>query len=198
MKSFEQVIDFHGHACPGLALGYRVSALALKELGPRDVDEQIVAVVENDSCAVDAVQVMTGCTFGKGNLVFHDYGKQVYTFHHRPSGRSLRIAVHWTAPEETPGEKEAWDKYKGGQRSDEVQKVVHDRKSRKIKAVLDATDEELFGISWLEAAPPPTARIYPSLECGICGEKVMEPKARIMNGTTVCMPCMQKETEQRG
>jgi formylmethanofuran dehydrogenase subunit E len=80
MKTFEDIVEFHGHVCPGLALGYRVSMFALKELGERALDEELVAIVENNSCAVDAVQVITGCTFGKGNLIFKDYGKQVYTF----------------------------------------------------------------------------------------------------------------------
>nr|WP_279383444.1 FmdE family protein [Methanobacterium formicicum] len=25
---------------------------------------------------MDAIQVITGCTFGKGNLIFKDYGKK--------------------------------------------------------------------------------------------------------------------------
>ncbi|NIP44160.1 MAG: formylmethanofuran dehydrogenase, partial [candidate division Zixibacteria bacterium] len=86
---------------------------------------ELVAVVENDSCAVDAVQVLTGCTFGKGNLFFRDYGKQVYTFFRRPSGDFLRIAIDWTSPGETPEETAAWKKYMEGDRSDEVIRKVH-------------------------------------------------------------------------
>ena len=76
--TFEDTIKFHGHACPGLALGYRVANLALKELGLRARDEELVAIVENNSCAVDAIQFICGCTFGKGNLIFKDFGKQVF------------------------------------------------------------------------------------------------------------------------
>ena len=83
--TFAEVVSFHGHACPGLAFGYRVAEVALQELGDKAEDEELVAVVENNSCAVDAIQVMAGCTFGKGNLIFKDYGKQVYTFIRRPS-----------------------------------------------------------------------------------------------------------------
>jgi len=64
----EQTINFHGHSCPGLAIGIRASELALSQL-ERASDEEIVAVVETDMCAVDAVQFLTGCTFGKGNLI---------------------------------------------------------------------------------------------------------------------------------
>src|SRR5512147_320750 len=86
-------IQFHGHLCPGLALGYRVAKAALRELGAdRPQDEELVAVVENDSCAADAIQFITGCTFGKGNLIFRDYGKHVYTIFNRRSGRGVRIS----------------------------------------------------------------------------------------------------------
>ncbi len=194
MKTLDEVVEFHGHMCPGLAIGYRVSELALRELGPRAGDEEVVAVVENDSCAVDAVQLMTGCTFGKGNLVFRDYGKQVYTFVKRPSGEALRISVEWISPEETEEEKGAWDRYMKGDRSEEVLRVVHDRKSKKIRAVLDAADHELFRLSRPRVELPREARIYPSVRCGLCGEKVMEPRARLRDGKTVCLPCFGGET----
>src|SRR5512134_883344 len=100
MKTFDDVVDFHGHSCPGLALGFRVSIRAMKEFKNLPEDEELVAIAENDSCAVDAVQVMTGCTFGKGNLIFRNYGKQVYTFLKRSTGKSLRISVIWNKPKE--------------------------------------------------------------------------------------------------
>ena len=66
---------FHGHICPGLIIGYRAAKLAAKELDiRRDKDEELVAVVENDACGVDAIQWLLGCTIGKGNLIFHDQG----------------------------------------------------------------------------------------------------------------------------
>ncbi|HUL31410.1 MAG TPA: formylmethanofuran dehydrogenase subunit E family protein, partial [Thermodesulfobacteriota bacterium] len=55
----EKVIDFHGHWCPGLAIGIRAAELALKDIG-RASDEEIVAVVETDMCVVDAIQYLTG------------------------------------------------------------------------------------------------------------------------------------------
>ncbi len=189
MKTLDDMVEFHGHICPGLVLGYRVSMIALKEFDERAEDEELVAIVENNSCAVDAVQVMTGCTFGKGNLIFKDYGKQVYTFIKRPSGDGLRIAIIWESPPETEEEKKMWEKYMIGDRSDEVIRAVHDRKSRKIEAVLNAKDEELFNIRKEKMDLPEEAEIYPSLRCTICGEKVMEPRARIKNGKIVCLSC---------
>lgn len=192
MKSLEDVVRFHGHICPGLVLGCRVSMLALKELGERAQDEELVAIVENNSCAVDAVQEITGCTFGKGNLIFKDYGKQVYTFIKRPSGEGIRISVLWESPAETEEEKKMWERYMKGDHSDEVLKVVHARKSRKIQAILHAKDEELFNIKKGKMKLPQEAEIYPSIKCAICGEKVMEPRARVKDGKIVCIPCFEE------
>lgn len=191
MKKLDEVVEFHGHVCPGLVLGYRVSMLALKELGERAQDEELAAIVENNSCAVDAVQVITGCTFGKGNLIFRDYGKQVYTFIKRPSMEGVRISITWESPPETEEEKKMWKRYIRGDHSDEVLKAVHDRKSRKIDAILHARDEDILKFSKGKMELPGEAEIYPSLRCALCGEKVMEPRARIKNGKIVCIPCQE-------
>jgi formylmethanofuran dehydrogenase subunit E len=68
--SLTQVVAFHGHYCPGVTIGYRAALIALRELGvERAQDEELVALCENDACGVDAVQALTGCTLGKGNLI---------------------------------------------------------------------------------------------------------------------------------
>jgi len=191
MKTFEDVVEFHGHSCPGLALGYRASVFALKQLGNRAADEELVAIVENNSCAVDAVQVVTGCTFGKGNLIFRDYGKQVYTFIKRPSGEGIRISVDWKSPEETKEEKRMWERYMNGDQSEEVLKKVHNRKSKKIDIILNSDDEELFRVIRGKMDLPEEARIYKSLACAVCEEKMMEPRARVKDGQIVCIPCFE-------
>lgn len=195
MKSFEEVVGFHGHSCPGLALGYRVALAALKAMGMERMseDEELVAIVENDSCAVDAIQVVTGCTFGKGNLIYRDYGKQAYTFLKRPSGEALRISIDFNPPEETEEEKEMWRRYSKGDRSEDVLRAVHDRKARKTMAILEAPEPELLRIARVNVILPPEARIYQSLTCEVCGEKMAEPRARVKNGKIVCIPCFEKK-----
>ena len=90
---FEEAVKFHGHRCPGLALGYRAAGIAMEELhATRSGDEDLLAIVENDACGVDAIQYVTGCTIGKGNLIFRDFGKQVYTFINRSTGDAVRIS----------------------------------------------------------------------------------------------------------
>ena len=67
----------------------------------RSEDEEIVAIVENDACSADAVQVITGCTFGKGNFIHKDYGKMALTLLSRNTGRGVRILLH--SPATRPG-----------------------------------------------------------------------------------------------
>ncbi len=83
----DKTIAFHGHSCPGLAIGIRAAELALKEIG-KAPDEETVAVVETDMCGVDAIQYLTGCTYGKGNLIHKDYGKNAFTFYRRRDNKA--------------------------------------------------------------------------------------------------------------
>ncbi len=92
---YGDLVAFHGHSCPGLAMGYRMTKAALSFLSnSRSKDEEIVAITENDACGVDALQYLSGCTFGKGNLVFKDYGKQVFTLYNRKSKRGVWVALN--------------------------------------------------------------------------------------------------------
>jgi len=193
MKTFDDIVAFHGHACPGLALGYRVSQRCLREFKGRAEDEELVAIVENNSCSVDAVQVMTGCTFGKGNLIFRDYGKQVYTFIKRPSGNSVRISVDWQKPAESEEEKMIWELYMKGDRSRKVLDFVHNRKAEKIRHILEADEKKLLKVTKSKQDLPDEARIYPSMQCDKCKEKVMEPRARVRGGKIICIPCFMRE-----
>lgn len=191
MKTYGEVVEFHGHSCPGLALGYRVSLRVLREFKRRSEDEELVAIVENNSCAVDAVQVMTGCTFGKGNLIFRDFGKQVYTFLTRPSGKGIRISVDWKRPSETGEEKALWERYARGDRSKKVVQFVHNRKAAKVQHILDMDEKELMKVTRPKEKLPPQAEIYRSIICDSCGEKVAEPKVRIQDGKLLCIPCRE-------
>jgi formylmethanofuran dehydrogenase subunit E len=191
--NFNDAVKFHGHACPGLALGYRVAERALKEFGLRARDEELVAIVENNSCAVDAIQFFCGCTFGKGNLVFKDYGKQVYTFIKRPESEAIRIAVKWESPPEDPETAAMWDRYAAGDRSPEVTAAVQDRKALRMKGVLEVDDAELLEVKRISVQLPEPASIFKSITCAKCGEKVMEPRTREVDGQLLCIPCSEGE-----
>jgi len=86
-------VEFHGHICPGLIYGYRVAKEAMKLMNiGRSVDEEMVAICENDSCAVDALQVMLGTLAGKGNLIIKNFGKNAYTVLSRSKRQAYRFS----------------------------------------------------------------------------------------------------------
>jgi formylmethanofuran dehydrogenase subunit E len=169
----QRCVEFHGHFCPGLAIGYRAAAAGLGRLGvPRAEDEELIAIVENDSCAVDAVQVLTGCTFGKGNLFFRDYGKQVFTLALRPTGRGARVAL------------KPRDRQEGGP-------STQDREDG-ARWLLDAPAERIFDIREVTIFLPGEARIHESVPCDRCGEPVMASRTRTQGSQTLCIPCAKE------
>ena len=147
-----EAIQFHGHLCPGLALGYRVAKAALRELNAdRPQDEELVAVVENDSCAADAIQYVTGATFGKGNLIFRDYGKHVYTFYNRRTGKGVRIAEDFRGFENDARYGELSKRQRAGE---DVSREMEEFKMEKIAAILRADDKDFLKIEPASSPPP--------------------------------------------
>ncbi len=184
-------IQFHGHLCPGLALGYRVAKAALRELGAeRPHDEELVAVVENDSCAADAVQFITGCTFGKGNLIFHDYGKHVYTFFNRRTGKGVRISEDYRGFEDDPRFPELKKREESGE---DVSRERSAYMMEKAAAILKADEGEIMTVTPVNETVPSEAKIRRSVRCSICGEKLMESRGRVKNAEIVCIPCFDRQ-----
>jgi formylmethanofuran dehydrogenase subunit E len=189
-NDLRNVIQFHGHLCAGLALGFRVAKAALRELGAdRPQDEELVAVVENDSCSVDAVQFVTGCTFGKGNLIFRDHGKHVYTFFNRRTGQGVRISEDYRGFENDQRFPEIKKRQAAGE---DVAREMQMFKMEKASAILNADEKELFTITRVSTPPPEEAKIRKSLRCEMCGEKFMESRGREKEGKVVCIPCFEK------
>ncbi|MDD3852379.1 MAG: FmdE family protein [Syntrophomonadaceae bacterium] len=189
MPPLELAIQFHGHVCPGLLFGVRVAEFAQHKLGVDvDKDEELLAVVENDSCAVDAVQSILGCTFGKGNLIFRDYGKQVYTIASRESGRAVRIAQIFGSMDGP--EFRRFSQLKSltclsPQEENELEELL----SVLFELIMSKPVDELF--KWQETEMPEVekATIMPSIECQICGEGVMQSRASTTDRGLVCPTC---------
>lgn len=173
--SLTRAVDFHGHLCPGLVIGYLAANLALERLGlARSGDEELVAVVENDSCSVDAVQFLLGCTFGKGNLVFRDWGKQVFTISSRVRGKGLRLAFIGDRLRAGAGDRDGF-----------------------IRALLEAPADDVFAITEVAPLLPGQAVIHPTVSCAICGEGVGGHRALALEGRVVCAPCLGRVEPER-
>jgi len=167
MKDLDKAVEFHGHLCPFVVVGTLISNFAKEKLGfERAEDEEIYCIAENDSCAVDAIQALTGCTLGKGNLIIKHYGKHVYTFGSRNSKKALRIYFN---PEVFAG--------KSFQEKIELAKKL---------------DYSALSSSWIDIEPPPRAEIRKSEKCDICGEYAKDTSLVKHGNKKLCIPCSVK------
>jgi formylmethanofuran dehydrogenase subunit E len=191
-KLIERTISFHGHSCPGLTIGIRVAELALRELG-RHAEVDLVAVVETDMCGVDAIQFLTGCTYGKGNLIHSDYGKMAFSFYDRRSGKGFRALLRSEADGGIGSElRPLMKKIAEGRASDAERSRVDELREQLKKRYMGADLEELFTKSALDPSVPRPPRILESLCCEACGEMTMESRTRRFDGKTLCIPCFEK------
>jgi formylmethanofuran dehydrogenase subunit E len=87
--------DFHGGMCPGIVLGSRATAAALRELRMNAFEKNpaLIVYVEIDRCMADAVQAITGCSLGHRTLKYLPYGKFAATFVHSGTGEAVRISI---------------------------------------------------------------------------------------------------------
>ena len=170
-KTYQQAIAFHGHSCPGLAIGYKMTTAALSKLSAdRALDEELVAIVENDACGCDAVQFISGCTFGKGNFIFRDLGKSVYTFFSRATSKGVRVVFHGNkCPQEIRDDRESFENW-----------------------ILTEPADDMLSIETVEIQTPPHARIHNSINCENCSERTMETRIKILDNKQLCFDCFDK------
>lgn len=193
-ERLERLIEFHGHECPGLAIGVRAAEYALREYGDGEqVDPTtLVAVVETDMCGVDAIQFLTGCTYGKGNLIHKDYGKMAFSFHDRAKGKSLRLLLKPEARADLDAELAPLMKKMADGDASPADKARHAELREALQQRFMALPlQELFDIQPVASPPPRPAKILASLVCETCGESTMESRTRRFAGQTLCIPCFQ-------
>ena len=171
-RIWKKCVEFHGHECGGLMIGYRAALyavrllnLSLKENGCISRDEQLVCISENDACGVDAIQVILGCSVGKGNLLFHMCGKQAFSIYDRETDRSVRLVLR--------------PRPKGMKKEDTM------------KYFESCTDEEMFEVKETTLNVPERARIFRSIPCSRCGETAAENKMHLQGDEILCEDCYQ-------
>lgn len=160
---------FHGHICPGIAIGVLVAKYALEHGFEHSPDEELVAVVETDNCSVDALQALLSTTYGKGNLIHKDYGKNNYNIYSRKTKKAVRLALKSS--------------------------ILNDKRlprDEKIQKLLSMEPENVFEIRNIEYDPPGTAQIEESVSCDICGELTMESRMMNYQGKIMCIPCYKE------
>jgi len=191
-ETIEKVVDFHGHSCPGLSIGIRASELARRELGDLP-DTRLVCITETDMCGVDAIQYLTGCTFGKGNLIHRDHGKMAFTFFDRESGQGFRSILKPEARGEAGEElSQLSRKIAAGTANQEEKQHVQALRQQMQERIMTADLDALFETMAPLERMPRRARVLESLACEECGEATMESRTRRFSGKTLCQPCFDK------
>ena len=129
-------------------------------------DEQVVCISENDACGVDAIQVILGCSVGKGNLLFHMRGKQAFSFYNRRTGRSVRLVLR--------------DKPEGMTRAESF-------------AYFQSLEpNQMFDVKDATLALPEQAKIFDSYHCECCGETTGANWIRLAGGKKLCLDCYRE------
>jgi formylmethanofuran dehydrogenase subunit E len=186
------VQQFHGHMCPGLAMGIRVAEQALLEMGERPGDEEVVAVVETNNCAVDAIQFITGCTFGKGNLIHLDYGKNAFRFIRRSDGKAVRILVRTEALRPSQDEEEElMQRLRQGACSAADRQAAARFRQQRVEKILNMPLTDIVEVQAIAPHIPSRARIFNSVSCERCGEKTMETRLHLLEGKLYCQECFE-------
>ena len=166
MKTWQDCVAFHGHECGGLTIGYKASLYAIRLLELEfSADEQVVCISENDACGVDGIQVMLGCSVGKGNLLFHMRGKQAFSFYNRKNGKSVRLVLKPRPEGMTKAESFAY--YQSCQ------------------------PEEMFEVKETTLRLPEAARLFDSYVCDCCGESTGANWIRLAGGQKLCLDCYE-------
>lgn len=169
-KIWKKCVGFHGHECGGLTIGYKAAlyAIELLEIKTEDglcvsEDEQIVCISENDACGVDAIQVILGCSVGKGNLLFHMCGKQAFSFYRRSTGKSVRLVLK-PRPEGLD-------------------------KGESFRYYQACSPGEMFDVKETRITLPEKARIFKSIVCSRCGETAAENMMHLQGEEILCRDC---------
>lgn len=166
MTDFEKCAAFHGHVCGGLTIGYKAAQYAIRLLNLTfSDDEEVVCIAENDACGVDAIQVMLGCSIGKGNLLFHMRGKQAFSVYNRKTGKAVRLVLK-PKPE--------------GLRKEDFLQYYQSREP-----------EELFDVKPVVLALPEKARLFDSYRCDCCGEVTGANWIRLAGEKKLCLDCYE-------
>jgi formylmethanofuran dehydrogenase subunit E len=185
----------HGHKCPAMPLGLRAGAAAMNALGvERSGAKTLLALVElgDDHCSHclgDGVQMITGCTFGKGNIRQLGYGKFGLTLVDKTTGRAVRV-VPKAEMQMATKKTDFFQKYR--MKGVPPTKVPDEVVQPLIAKVMNAPEGELLKIGEVFDYDAPTnSESFDAFVCERCGDMVVESYGRIADGQKVCIPCQQ-------
>jgi len=189
--------ELHGHYCPYLALGVMTAADALNRLAAdNDGMEELLAVVETNSCFSDGIQYTAGTTFGNNSLIYRDFGKTAVTFVKRNDPEeNIRYYLKDSdlIKREYPAAAELFEKViaerKGSKKEQQKmkelwQEIAFDLVEGDINKYFEIEEN-------IEIELPDYAPIFEDQQCSKCGEKLMAAKAVKKEDKILCKDCAE-------
>lgn len=187
------IVRYHGHLCPELAIGYRVGVIAQRELGiSREKAHSFFALAENMTSAIDALQFMTGCTVGNQNFFAYDLGKHVYYFGPAQNGNELQevLRVALINPVvDFAGKGEIEKKILAGQAEPAELENYQRALDEAVEQILTLPEEKLFTKSRVFMRIPVKENCCRYTRCSRCGEVVAVEKTIAGENELLCRVC---------
>ncbi|MBC7347244.1 MAG: formylmethanofuran dehydrogenase [Clostridia bacterium] len=197
MDHWEQAIALHGHACCLLAVGYRAAEVALGEFAQMGIaTDDLAAIVENRTCAVDAIQAVCRTTLGNGRLRVRDSGKYVFTIGNPKSGKGVRVALKAGILSRPGPEFTALMERVANQEADAEERArFYAWQEPLMRFLLEAGAEEIFEVAPVDFSFSRERLGLVTAVCDRCGEEVATVYIRqLAGGEMLCPACAQAST----
>lgn len=178
-KNVELAVALHGHLAPGIALGLRMSELALSRLKAKKGDKHLIGISETARCLADAMQAATGCTLGHGNALVENYGKLAITIGDTRTKKGVRVALKEDANKHSPLMNK-WMMRAG--------KLTH-QEEEELGVQLLRMDEIFFSIQNVEINSDQNFEKSGIVTCRECGELIPESLTETKGNEIYCKPC---------
>ena len=92
-KLWEETIEFHGHECPGIAMGFKMCEAAILEMDVNILEDEVVCISENKTWPVDAVRFIFGCTEDNQKLDIRPSDDLAFSFFNKTNGEKLKVKL---------------------------------------------------------------------------------------------------------
>jgi len=178
-KTIELAIALHGHLAPGIALGLRMSEIALSRLNTRKGDKNLIGISETARCLADAMQVATGCTLGHGNAFVEDYGKLAIAIGDMTTKKGIRVALKDDA-NKLSALMNKWMMRHG--------KLAHEDEEKLSMQLLEM-DEAYFLIQSIEINMNQNFEKSIIVNCSKCGELIPQILTIMKENRVYCKAC---------
>ena len=94
-ETLKKIEQFHGHLGPFAVIGYKMGKISNQKINNDPFKKKVTVFTGNKppmSCIADGIQLSSGCTLGKGNIIISDQKKPFAKFSDN-NGKILEISL---------------------------------------------------------------------------------------------------------